>query len=371
MKRILSLDGGGIRGIFTLQILARIEALLRDAAGRPGLVLADAFDLIAGTSTGAIIAAFLSWGKTVAEIEKLYMDFGPLMFKHEKWYRRWLCKYRADLIADFFKGHFSEDASGRAPATMGTKRLRTRLLIMMRNASTGSPWPVTNNPEAHYNDPAREDCNLNVPLWQLLRASTAAPTFFPPEQIDYGSRRFLFVDGGVTPFNNPSLIAFLTATLPQYGLRWPMGRDALHLISVGTGEEHAHLPPKQAAKINLLDQGRFLPAAFMGAVAAQQDLMCRILGDCLFGKTIDRELADLHSPSLLPAGEQKFSYVRYNQVLDTGAAMGVGASEPLDMHLDRVENLPRFRDLGLKYAKDAVRAEHLFPRSATMNESSF
>ncbi|MEM6916215.1 MAG: patatin-like phospholipase family protein, partial [Verrucomicrobiota bacterium] len=67
MKRILSLDGGGIRGVFTIAILERIEALLREhyKDSKPGLVLADYFDFIGGTSTGAIIAALLSKGLSV------------------------------------------------------------------------------------------------------------------------------------------------------------------------------------------------------------------------------------------------------------------------------------------------------------------
>ena len=80
MKRILSLDGGGIRGIFTLQVLREIEARFRAATGRPGLVLRDAFDFFAGTSTGAIIATFLAWGKSVDEVEKLYIERGAEIF---------------------------------------------------------------------------------------------------------------------------------------------------------------------------------------------------------------------------------------------------------------------------------------------------
>ena len=68
-------------------------------------------------------------------------------------------------------------------------------MVVMRNHTTDSPWPVSNNPLAKYNDRGRKDCNLNLPLWQLVRASTAAPTFFPPEVI-------VFAEG--TERNTPS-----------------------------------------------------------------------------------------------------------------------------------------------------------------------
>ena len=66
----------------------------------------------------------------------------------------------------------------------------------------------------------RDDCNLQLPLWQLVRASTAAPTYFPPEVIEVGKRQFVFVDGGVTMYNNPAFQLFLMATLDRY---WPSG----------------------------------------------------------------------------------------------------------------------------------------------------
>ena len=362
MKRILALDGGGVRGIFTLQILARIEALLREEQGRPDLVLADVFDLIAGTSTGAIIAAFLAWRKPVAEIERLYMDFGPFMFRREPWYRQWKRKYRADAVAGFFKEHFCEDDGRRTPALLGSPRLTTRLLILMRNATTGSPWPVSNNPDAMYNDRALDDCNLDVPLWKLLRASTAAPTFFAPERVDFGKRRFLFVDGGVTPFNNPALIAALMATLPQYRLGWPTGPSALHVVSVGTGYEHLHLPDKNPDQITVLDQLEFSLPALIDAVAVQQDMLCRVLGDCVFGDAIDSEVGDLAGPAA-GGGEKRFTYVRYNQVFNVASSAGPGESQ-VDMRLDRVANMPVYQRLGREYAAAHVRLEHLYPRRA-------
>jgi patatin-like phospholipase/acyl hydrolase len=353
MKRILSLDGGGIRGVFTLQVLARVEELFRQDLGRADLVLSDVFDLIAGASTGAIIAAFLAWGKSVAQVEKMYLDFGPTMFSPQRWYRRWKSKYRAESIADFFRGHFCE--SDGTPALMGTALLRTKLLVLMRNATTGSPWPVSNHPDAYYNDRSRENCNLNVPLWQLLRASTAAPTFFPPEQIEFGRRRFLFVDGAVTPFNNPALIALLMATLPQYRICWPTGRDALHVISIGTGSERTHLPDKLAGQVNFMDQLKFVIPALLDAASVQQDMLCRVLGDCVFGEPLDKEVGAVDTPSLLGAHEQKFTYVRYDQVMDRG---------PLDLSLDHAANMPIFQRLGRAYAAANVHSEHLYPRSA-------
>ncbi len=364
MKRILTLDGGGVRGIFTLQILARIEALLREERQAPDLVLADVFDLVAGTSTGAIIAAFLALRKPVAEIERLYMEFGPFMFQREPWYRQWKRKYRADAVADFFRQHFSEDDDHEQPVLMGSPRLAIKLLVLMRNATTGSPWPVTNHPDAHYNDRSRPDCNLNVPLWQLLRASTAAPTYFAPERLDFGRHKFLFVDGGVTPFNNPSLIAVLMATLPQYKFGWPSGREALHVVSVGTGYERVHLPDKVAEQITVMDQLKFAVPALIDAASQEQDVLCRALGDCVFGAPIDNELGALSGagPSLLSGEQKRFTYVRYNQVFNV--ATPDGPVQELDMRLDRIANMPSYQKAGREYAEANVRLEHLYPRKA-------
>src|SRR5262245_37990869 len=144
MRRILSCDGGGIRGLLTLQILRRIEALLRQEHDRESLVLADVVDLFAGTSTGAIIATCLAWGLPVDAIEDLYVEQSPSMFTREPWYRRWKSKYRSASIADFFRNYFVEEDG--SPALLGTSRLRSGLVVVMRNASSGSPWPVSNNP---------------------------------------------------------------------------------------------------------------------------------------------------------------------------------------------------------------------------------
>lgn len=265
MKRILAMDGGGIRGLFSLQVLARIEKLLREERKRPDLVLADEFDMFAGTSTGAMIAAGLCWGMCVGEIEQLYVNHGTQMFTRSPWYRRWKAKYRSEKLADLFRSIFYEEADGEIPALLGTAKLRKLLLVVMRNASTGAPWPLTNNPRAKFNDRLLQDCNLNIPLWQLIRASTAAPSFFAPERIVLGNQAFLFVDGAISPFNNPALIAVQSATLPCYRVGWPATREELHVVSVGTGSARTLLSKRMPQKVNLLDVLRLVPSAFVGS----------------------------------------------------------------------------------------------------------
>jgi uncharacterized protein len=80
-RKLLALDGGGIRGILTLEVLARIESELQNALSRDStFVLADYFDYVAGTSTGAIIAACLAMGMRIDEIRDFYIKSGPAMF---------------------------------------------------------------------------------------------------------------------------------------------------------------------------------------------------------------------------------------------------------------------------------------------------
>jgi len=361
MKRILTLDGGGIRGVFSLQILAKIEKLLQEEKKNPDLRLSQVFDLIAGTSTGAIIAAFLSWGMRVSEVEELYCTRGKDMFAREPWYRRWKAKYRSEAIANYFREVFSEEQEDgtKAPATLGSKNLKTLLLVIMRNATTGSPWPVSNNKDAMFNDPTLPDCNLNIPLWQLLRGSTAAPSYFPPEEIDLAGKKFLFIDGGMTPFNNPALIAMLMATLPPYNINWQATRESLHVTSIGTGFVRASLPLKHAAEINMLDQIKYLAPAFIGSVSVEQDVLCRILGDCLHGPPIDIELGSLVAPTLLSRAEQKFTYVRYDEPF---VLTGEDLKLKLSMEMDNLDLIPYLKKAGEAYAAKHVSLEHFRPR---------
>ena len=83
-RKLLACDGGGIRGMISVEILARIEKELRAASGKPGLVLADYFDYVAGTSTGAIIATLVALGFSMDEAREFYLKSGAEMFQPAK-----------------------------------------------------------------------------------------------------------------------------------------------------------------------------------------------------------------------------------------------------------------------------------------------
>jgi len=359
MKRLLALDGGGIRGVLSLQILARIEAILREKAGNPNLVIADHFDYLAGTSTGAIIASCLAWGMTVKQVQELYLGHAAEMFRPAPVYRRFWNKFQAEAITNMFKKIFSEDGHGKNPAPLGTKKLRTLLTLVMRNNSTGSPWPVSNNPAAKFNDPALPGCNLNLPLWQLVRASTAAPVYFPPETIDLGGREQVFVDGGITPYNNPALLLYLMATLPSYNLVWKTGVNELLLVSVGTGRVRTGAGQMQVKKMNLLYNVSAIPSALMESICVQQDVICRTIGLCKAGEEIDSEIGDLRN---VPPGEResrKFTYLRYDHCFTSEEIDTAVKETKSGFDLDNLRLIPLLQSIGSRYAEEHVRSEDL------------
>ncbi len=129
-RKLLALDGGGIRGLMSIEILARIEALLRDKMGKgDDFVLADYFDYVAGTSTGAIIAACVSWGMSVNEIRTFYEKSGANIFDKASVLRRFRYRYQDENLMHLLQDVFGKDT------TLGTEKLRTLLMIVLRNAT--------------------------------------------------------------------------------------------------------------------------------------------------------------------------------------------------------------------------------------------
>lgn len=354
-KKILALDGGGIRGILTVEILDKIENLLREkSGGKTDFVLADYFDFFAGTSTGAIIAACLSWGMTVDRIRQFYLDNGKEMFDKASLLRRHRYKFEDEKLSARLQQEFG------AGTTLGSDRLRGLLMMVMRNASTDSPWPLCNCPSGKYNLRSRQDCNLDLPLWQLIRASTAAPTYFPPEVVKIGPKEFIFVDGGITMYNNPAFQAFLMATVEPYNVNWPTGEANMLIVSVGTGtspDANRDLKPEE---MNLLYNAASIPSALMAAALNEQDFLCRVFGDCLAGDPLDREVGDMIGKRG-PLKEKLFTYLRYNTELTREGLdrLGLNDIEPANVQqLDSIEFIADLQRVGKAVADQQVAAAH-------------
>lgn len=353
-KKLLALDGGGIRGVVTLEVLRRLETMLAEQLGvGDDFVLADYFDYIAGTSTGAVIAAGLAKGLRVQEILDLYLRHCEEMFDHVSLRRRYHYRYGSLRLRELLQGILGKDT------TLGSEDLKTLLLVVVRNATTDSPWPLSNNPYAIFNDPSRADNNLNIPLWQLVRASTAAPTYFPPEEVRLGENDFVFVDGAVTMYNNPAFQLFLMATLDAYRLCWPATESDLLLVSVGTGtspKADDHLRP---GAMNLIFNANSVPAALMYAALNEQDLLCRVFGRCRHGAPIDMEVGDLMGGKGL-LQDRLFSYVRYNPDLSRRGLNDLGLVDVVPDHVQRLDSVQHVHDLCRvgQAAGRAVAAEH-------------
>jgi hypothetical protein len=239
-KRILALDGGGVKGVLTLGMLKILEdELRRRAAGAPEFRLSDYYDLIGGTSTGAIIATGLALGLSVDELIELYLRLGPEVFG----------RTAGDgiLLQSKFESKKLRAALDPALAhkTMGSEELKTGLAIFAKRIDTGSAWVVTNHPLGKFYDPPPESGvfpNRRYRLVDLVLASAAAPTFFDEVIIDVEFddkhrpiQQGYFVDGAVSANNNPSMQLFLLCLQPAYRFAWKSGAESLMMTSCGTG----------------------------------------------------------------------------------------------------------------------------------------
>jgi patatin-like phospholipase/acyl hydrolase len=193
-KRILTIDGGGVRGIVAIAFLKEMERELRQQHGKPDLVLADVFDMIAGTSVGSMLATMIALGKETAEIEAAFRDLAPKIFSG----RLTLFGQKRFSAVPLVNGvrSFVKDA------TLGSDRLLTGLAIVAEARRHRLRMGDDQQP-AHALLPRRPDWdgNRHYKLEMLIRASTAAPFLFTPTEITIiptasaTRRKGWFVDG--------------------------------------------------------------------------------------------------------------------------------------------------------------------------------
>ena len=370
-KRILALDGGGIRGLLTAGLLQRVEDLLRArAGGDPAFRLSDYFDLIGGTSTGSIIAAGLSLGMTAAEVRDSYFTLGNATFKRSLLrigaVRQ---KYDAVNVATALKSLFKD-------RTLASGDFKTGLMVMSKRLDTGSPWPLSNNPAAHYfslRDSSTTVPNGEYPLWKVVRASTAAPYYFGPEKIVIktgDTKRDLkgvtgeFVDGGVSPNNNPSLALVLMATIKGYEFNWEMGADKLLVVSLGTGRKSANVGVSEGFEATSLAHAMRALASVMDDCGDLVETTMQWISQSPTAREIDRELGKVEPAS---GASPRLSYLRYNVTFERDwfrEHLGLDWAEKDVVALaamDEPANMPKLDDVGKLAGTKLIKDEHFPP----------
>ena len=201
--KILALDGGGARGLFIVSTLKQIEE-------RYNIKYYEYFDLIIGTSTGSIIAAALSSGIDIDEVEKLYIEEMDKIFKKDL--------LKNGIIQSKYDNKYLEKVLKRVLKNKTFENVKTDLMITTTNIVNGEPVLIKNKD------------TKNMKIVEAILASCAAPVFFDPLVMD---EKRIFTDGGLWA-NNPSLAA-ISEALSKTGYNRKI--EDIKMLSIGTGEE--------------------------------------------------------------------------------------------------------------------------------------
>lgn len=210
---ILSIDGGGIRGVFAAHVLKRIEQ-------EYAINWRKHFDMFAGTSTGSIIAAGLAFGWSAYRLTKLYNDAASTVFK-PRWHT-WTkgvgaSRYSSERLYETLKSEFGD-------ATLD--QIATPLIIPAVDTVSGSVHVFKSGRHS------RLVRDKNVAVADAVMASCSAPTYFDPHVV----QEYRIADGGLWA-NNPSLVAVADA---RYNKRRPL--HAIKVLTLGTGTSRSEYP---------------------------------------------------------------------------------------------------------------------------------
>jgi hypothetical protein len=241
MFRILSIDGGGVRGFLAASILANIETYLNDATGDRA-ALGQRFDLISGTSAGGLIALGLGMGRTAVEVRDLFVSLVPAVFgdanRRSAWSRPKHPRYHSDPLQRALLQFFGE----------------ATLADLVSDVCVTSVSLIDAKPRLHKTDYlARNAGRLEERLVDVGLATTAAPTYLKAHSSTFSAN---LVDGGLAA-NNPSMVAFVDALQFERKSKRGTERPVLNgepdkgmvLVSVGTGQP-GPLPYKYEKLVN-------------------------------------------------------------------------------------------------------------------------
>ncbi len=221
--KILCIDGGGIKGIFSAQVLAEFEEAF-------GSLTSEHFDLVCGTSTGGIIALGVAAGIPMKDVVELYVQSGPKIFAHRKklWgHLEWPMVLKQALAWSKYSDKELRKALGKVFKEKKIGQSRNLLCIPAFNITSSTPR-IFKKDYGHLN---QDD---NKTFVEVALATSAAPTFFPIQEIDHVQ----YVDGGLYA-NNPVLVALTEAVFKGYWIKPKAERgdddyDGVQILSISS-----------------------------------------------------------------------------------------------------------------------------------------
>ncbi|CAN7016269.1 unnamed protein product [Brassica rapa subsp. trilocularis] len=243
-KRLVLLDGGGIRGTISGVILACLEKQLQEIDGED-VRLADYFDVVAGTSTGGLITAMLTVPDAsgrphfaAKDIVPFYLEHCPKIFPQPEGLAALLPKLPKLLSGPKYDGKYLRNLLSNLLGETKLHQTITNVVIPTFDMKKLQP-AIFSSYQALF------DPSLDVKLSDICIGTSAAPTFFPPHYLSNvdsqgKTSEFHLVDGGVTA-SNPTLVAMTAVTKkivknnPDMGKLKPLGYDKFLVISIGTG----------------------------------------------------------------------------------------------------------------------------------------
>lgn len=214
--RILSLDGGGAKGFYSLGVLREVEA----AAGKP---LCEVFDLVFGTSTGSIIASLIALGKSVDEIHDLYKTHVPTVMRPKA------ARDKTEALAALATTVYGD---------LGFDAVKTGIGVVACRWQAETPMIFKSDAAQAHGRKASFVPGFGVPIRDAVQASCSAYPFFERKTVKTAAGDLVeLVDGGYCA-NNPTLYAIADATAAL-----DVARDRLRVLSVGVGNYPAPKPP--------------------------------------------------------------------------------------------------------------------------------
>jgi hypothetical protein len=242
--RILSIDGGGIKGIFPAAFLAEIETNLLN-----GRSVAEYFDLITGTSTGGILALGLASGITAEALRDLYINRGKDIFPPvpDNFYgktKKFILNARSHVLYRYEREALHKllvDAFG----TKLLKDVNRRLCIPAFEGRFSDVYIFKTPHHPDYRQDAKEK------LITIAEATSAAPVYFKPHQ----EKGYTFIDGGVWA-NNPTMIALIDALAC-----FQVNREQIQILSIGCGDEPYYISDSTITKGGILHWRKIIFAA--------------------------------------------------------------------------------------------------------------